>query len=59
MNIREPSWWKESITSNQKLYISAMQRSNPSLPAFEGSTKKDAAEYIERYKKVRPCKQSS
>ena len=46
-----PNWLKDKVTQNQLNYIGKMIKDNPNLPAFKGTTKGEAAEYIEKYRK--------
>lgn len=58
INSRE-TWKQDKITLSQSNYIMKMTKDHPELPAFTGKTKGEAAEYIEKHKKVNRCKPSS
>ena len=45
------AWQTDAMTTSQKMYITKIRKENPSLPPFQGKTKIEAAQYIERYKK--------
>ena len=46
-------WRKDEITEKQKSYIAEMQEfSEYPLPAFTGTTKGEAADYINKYTKL-------
>ena len=47
------SWRSESITEKQKAYINDMREFSPfNLPLFNGTTKGEAHDYIEKYKNL-------
>ena len=46
-------WRNEPATEKQLAYIQEMQEFSPyTLPKFEGKTKGEAADYIDRWKKL-------
>lgn len=46
-------WRNEKATEKQLAYISEMQEFSPyPLPAFTGSTKGEAADYIDKWRKL-------
>ena len=44
-------WKKDKPTQSQLNYIGKMTKDYPWLPPFEGTTKSEAAEYIEKHKR--------
>ena len=51
MIFSQKEWQKHPLTQSQRIYITKMMNDHPELPPFVGTTKGDAAIYIEKYKK--------
>ena len=51
INLSRTGKWQElAPTKAQMEYISTLKRNNPALPPFTGTTRGEAAVYIERHK---------
>ena len=48
---QKPDWRMDKVTTEQMSYIGMMTKNYPDLPPFTGSTKGEAAVYIEKYRK--------